>query len=133
MVGWNIPLLGENTREEVSLTIQGTRGLGRVNLLVDDTVRAGRTAGPEALLADSSPHQLQCGQDDIVTKSPQPHSVAECYKRLYLRVVAKIRAGKRVEDTSDVGMKVMLALEAFSAVDTARAGGLDRGGLAARG
>ena len=46
VVGWNVPLLGENTREEVSVTFQGTRGLGRVNLLVDDTVRAGRTRAP---------------------------------------------------------------------------------------
>ena len=41
--------------------------------------------------------------------------MAECYELLFLRVVAKIRAGERVEDSSDVGMKVMLALEHFSA------------------
>ena len=112
-VGWNIPLLGENTREEVSLTIQGSRGKGVVNLLVDDTIRAGRPRAPRFYWPQFAVINTQSGQDDVVTKSPQPRSVAECYKLLYLRVVGKILAGERVEDSSDEGMKVMLALELF--------------------
>ena len=112
-VGWNIPLLGENTREEVSLTVQGSRGKGVVNLLVDDTIRAGRPRAPRFYWPQFAVINSQSGQDDVTTKSPQPRSVAECYKLLYLRVVGKVLRGERVEDSSDEGMKVMLALELF--------------------
>ena len=109
-VGWNVPLPGEADLEEVYVDIQGSGGSGKLNLMVGDepTLGAPRVRKfywPSITSVDATGRQW-----DSYGKSPQPHSVAECYRRIFDRVIAAIRSGEPMANGAGTGLTVMEAL-----------------------
>lgn len=135
--GFNIPLRGKHTLEEVLVTYQGAVGHGTVRGLVDERVIGGRPLAPEdywpAVTAAEGPIDDQSVEDGAI-RSPQPPTVYECYGLTLDWVIRMIRSGEQHRGGPH-GIRVMQLLEAFARssevgheVDVAAVAGIEWGG-----
>ena len=110
--GFNIPLPGEHTTEEVYVAAQGFRGTERINLLVDERVIGGRPLAPRHYWARRTVLSRRGRLEDRFVKSPQPKTVLECYVAKLEDFLTMIESGARVSG-ADEGLSVMQLIDAF--------------------
>jgi predicted dehydrogenase len=116
--GFNIPLPGEHTTEEVYVATQGFRGTERINLLVDERVIGGRPLAPRHYWPRRTVLSLRGYLEDRSVKSPQPKTVLKCYAAKLDAFLTMIESGTRVSG-ADEGLAVMQLIDAFLRSDEA--------------
>jgi predicted dehydrogenase len=115
--GFNIPLPGMHTLEEVLLSCQGTNGLGTVRGLVDERVVGGLPLAPEDYLPKiaSAKRDPRDGEVEIgfgAVTSPQPPTVSECLSKTLDWALSMIGTGE-AHSGGGHAVKMMQVIDAF--------------------